>query len=165
MQIQFENITDKQINELKDIYNYYVLNTNCNLHEKPLSEVEMKSILYFNDPRSGSFTIFLDSKIVGYVTLAKYRIHKAYKDTGEVAIYLDKNFLHKGIGKEALKFIEKIAIEKKYHTLVANISSDNITSIKLFETFGYNKSAHFKEVAKKFGNYLDICSYQKIINE
>ena len=163
MQIRFENIIDEHINELMAIYNYYVVNTTCTLHEEPLSEVNMKNILYFNDIRSGAFTILLDNRIVGYITLAKHKIREAYKDTGEVAIYLDKNFLHRGIGKEALKFMEKFAIEKEYHTLIATICSDNVISIKLFESFDYKKCAHFKEVAKKFGNYLDIDSYQKIL--
>ena len=163
MQIRFENVTNNHIDELKDIYNYYVLNTTYTFHEEPLSDAEMKNNLYFNDPRNGALTIMLDNKIVGYVTLAKHKIREAYKDTGEISIYLHKNFLHLGIGKEALKFIEKVAIDKKYHTLIATIALGNINSIKLFESSGYKKCAHFKEVAKKFGKYLDVCSYQKMI--
>ena len=163
MQIRFENVTDEHINEHIAIYNYYVVNTTYTLFEEPLNGFGMKNILYFNDIRSGAFTILLDNRIVGHITLTKYKIREVYKDTGEVAIYLDKNFLHRGIGKEALKYIENFAIEKKYHTLIANISSDNTSSIKLFESFGYKKCAHFKEIAKKFGSYLDIDSYQKIL--
>ena len=162
MQLRFENITAEHLKELMAIYNYYVINTVYNLHEKPLSDVEMKNILYFNDTRSGAFTIMLDNRITGYITLTKHKIMEGYRDTGEIAIYLHKDFLHRGIGKEALKFMEKFAIEKKYHTLIATISSDNIGSIKLFETSSYRKCAHFKDVAQKFGNYIDVCSYQKV---
>jgi len=163
MQIRFENVIDEHINELMAIYNYYVVNTTYTLHEEPLSNVEMKNILYFHDIRSGAFTILLDNKMVGYITLTKHKNRCAYQDTGELAIYLDKNFLRRGIGKEALKFMEMFAVEKKYHTLIANISSDNTNSIKLFESFGYQQCAHFKEIAKKFGIYLDINSYQKML--
>jgi len=163
-QLQFKNVTDEHINELASIYNYYVINTVFTLHEEPLSDAAMKNILCFKDARSGGFTVLLDSRIAGYISLTKHKIREAYRDTGEIALYLHKDFLRKGIGREALKFIERFAAEKKYHTLIAAVSSDNSGSIKLFESSGYTKCAHFKEVAKKFGSYLDICSYQKIIS-
>lgn len=33
----------------------------------------------------------------------------------------------------------------------------------MFERLGYEKSAHFKEIGNKFGRWLDIASYQKIL--
>ena len=160
---KFEEVRPAHLSALLNIYNYYISYSTSTFHEKELNIDEMKNILFFNDSRHKAFSVFIEDQIVGYVVLARHKMREAYNATGEIAIYIHKDYRHRGCGKEALQFIEKFAREKEFHVLIATICADNSDSINLFELFKYQKCAHFKEVGKKFGKILDVVSYQKIL--
>lgn len=88
---------------------------------------------------------------------------EAYDSTAEATVYLKPGFTGKGIGNLAVKFIEEYALTQGFHALIALICGENTESIKVFEKNGYEKCAHYKEVGKKFGQWLDVVAYQKII--
>ena len=48
---------------------------------------------------------------------------------------------------------------------MASIFGENVASIRLFEKLGYKKYAHYREVGEKFGRFLDIVDYQKILED
>jgi phosphinothricin acetyltransferase len=80
-----------------------------------------------------------------------------------VTIYLKPEYTGKGVGSRALEFLEKVAVEKKFHVLLAIICGENEQSINLFMRRGFEKCGHYREVGRKFGRLLDVVSYQKII--
>ncbi|HEX3006597.1 MAG TPA: GNAT family N-acetyltransferase, partial [Bacteroidales bacterium] len=102
--------------------------------------------------------------VVGYVILGYYKPRQAYDFTSEVTIYLHPEQTGKGIGNQAMEFIEKIARERKFHALLGVICSENEASIRLFKKFGYWECANFKEVGLKYGRLLDVVVYEKILN-
>jgi phosphinothricin acetyltransferase len=69
----------------------------------------------------------------------------------------------RGLGGRGAQFIEDVAKSNGIHVLVATICGENEASIRLFERNGYEKCAHFREVGKKFGRWLDVVAYQKIL--
>ncbi|WP_138754112.1 GNAT family N-acetyltransferase [Paenibacillus sinopodophylli] len=69
----------------------------------------------------------------------------------------------KKVGTAAVQFLEAKARELGFHVLIATICTENERSISLFERLGDEKAAQFKEIGQKFGRWLNIASYQKII--
>jgi len=161
--IRFETIKDEHMPIVMEIYNYYILNSTATFHAHVFDISEMKELLFFDTPKYKTFVIFADDEICGYVYLAQYRKREAYDRTAEVTVYLNPNYLGKGIGVLAVKHIEDFAKQKDIHVLIATICGENIKSICLFERSGYVKCAHYKEVGIKFGRLLDIVAYQKIL--
>ncbi|NJK94712.1 MAG: N-acetyltransferase [Bacteroidales bacterium] len=162
--IKFTPVEEKHIEEIKDIYNYYVQNTTVTFHAELLDNLEMREILFFKNSRFSSYAILLpDDKIAGYLILGYYKPRQAYDYTAEVTVYLHPDYTGKGIGNKAMKFIEEIAHEKKFHALLGVICSENVSSINLFKKFGYWECAHFREVGLKYGRLLDVVVYEKIL--
>ncbi len=161
--IRFEEIKEVYIDEILRIYTYYVLNTVSTFHICPPTRAEMKNLVFFANPKYKTFVIFANDIICGYVLITQHKKREAYDTTGEVTIYLDPDFKGKGIGSLALKYIEDYAVSQEFHGLVASICGQNTASIKLFEKNGYHKCAHYREIGKKFGQWLDIVAYQKIV--
>lgn len=159
----FEKVKEEHLQEILDIYTYYVLNTTATFHEKPITVEEMKELVFFEDPRYEAYVIKDGTRICGYVILTQYKKREAYDNTGQVTVYLKKDCISKGIGIYALNYIETIAKNKEFHVLIAVICGENEKSIRLFERNGYEKCAHYKEVGKKFGRWLDVVAYQKIL--
>jgi len=100
---------------------------------------------------------------VGWVILARYKPREAYDGSAEVTIYLDPQYPRRGVGSAALTFIEKTARDRQFHNLLAIICGENTGSIRLFEKHGYSKCAHYHQVGQKFGRWLDVVSYEKLL--
>jgi phosphinothricin acetyltransferase len=159
----FEEIKEEHLQEVADIYNYYVEHTTVSFHTEPLNLEEMReavmkvSSLYF------TYIIQHNGTMIGYVLLTQHKNKQAYDTCAEVTIYLKPGSVGHGVGSIALTFIEEKARERGFHVLVATICKENERSASLFEKHGYVQCAHFKEVGFKFDRWLDIVSYQKII--
>jgi L-amino acid N-acyltransferase YncA len=164
LELTYKEIEDKHLQDVLDIYNYYVINTTVSFHTEPISLNEIKQSVIFDKLIYKSFLILKDDNITGYVLINQHKKKQAYDVSGEVTIYLKPEYVGQGIGGKALKFIENFAKDKGFHVLIATICQENDKSKYLFEKNGYNQCAHFKEVGYKFGRRLDIVSYQKILN-
>lgn len=159
----FEEIKEVHLAEVQDIYNYYVVNTTVSFHTEPQSLAEMRRSVLNGDPRFKSYAILQENEMIGYVLITRHKNKQAYDTSGEISVYLKPGNEGKGLGGKALRFIEEEASRLGFHVLVATVCADNESSRRLFLKHGYEQSALFKEIGCKFGKWLDIVSYQKVI--
>ena len=162
--IKFEEVRNEHLPKLLDIYNYYVVNSTATFHTHLLSIKEMKELVMFDSERYRTFVIIVGDEVCGYVILTVHSKREAYRQTADVTVYLKHDYTGRGIGSSAIKYIEDFARLKGFHVLIAGICGENSNSIALFESNGYDKCAHYKEVGFKFGRLLDVVYYQKIIS-
>ncbi|WP_458118828.1 N-acetyltransferase family protein [Paenibacillus sp. Z6-24] len=166
--IQFETVQEQHLPSILSIYNYYVLHTTVSFHTEPLSLEQMRTQL-MNVPSHYKSYIIRDNEapadIAGYILVTPHKSKQAYDTTAEVTIYLHPYHTGKGLGSQALRFLEEEASGSGFHVLVATVCTENVNSIRLFERHGYEKCAHFRQIGRKFDRWLDIASYQKIMEE
>ncbi len=160
----FEPITQEHIEEVRHIYSYYIEHTTATYHKKVISNQEMEKLVLFDNPKYESYVIKEEDVICGYVILAQFKVREAFDQTAEVTIYLKHGYEGKKIGTLAMGFVEERARAKELHVLIGLICGENTGSIALFEKCGYEKCAHYKEVGHKFGRWLDLVAYQKVLN-
>jgi len=159
----FKEFSAENIRDIAELYNYYIVNSTANFYLEPLDENEILKSFTSENPKYQPYIIFSEGVLCGYVMLCQFRKRNAYDDTAEISLYLKPGYTGKGIGSVALKFIEEKARLHKLHTILGVICGENTQSIRLFEKNGYTKCGHLKEVGVKFGRYLDVVTYQKII--
>lgn len=164
MTITFEAIKPQHLQQVLDIYSYYVLNTTATFHINPPSLEEMARMVFFDNPRYQTFVILEAEIVCGYVLVNQFKSREAYDRTAEVTIYLRPDYAGKGVGSQALQYIEKYAADQDIQVLVAVISGDNQKSMDLFARNGYTKCAHYRQVGEKFGQLLDMVAFQKILS-
>lgn len=161
--ITWEEIRPEHLPEVLTIYNYYVENSTATFHTRPLTEEEMRGIVFFNDPKHRTFVILSGGSVCGYVLLTRFKAREAYDSTAEVTIYLRHGCERKGLGSRSIRFIEDYGKKQGFHSLMSVITGENEASIALFAGAGYEKCAHYREVGRKFDRYLDVVCYQKIL--
>lgn len=159
--LKFVPIQDTDFVVIKEIYDYYILNSTATFHIEPISINELKEYIFTNHLLYKSFLIYYKNEIAGYCYYTYFKKRQAYDRTSEVTLYLKPPFHHIGIGKAALRFMETEADKSKIKNFIAVISETNYASIKLFEKEGYIKCAHYRQVGEKFGQILDVFAYQK----
>jgi phosphinothricin acetyltransferase len=163
MNIEFEEIKDEDLGEVKEIYDWYVAHTTATFHTEPVEIAQLKEFIHVGHPKYKSYLIRVDKEITGYCYVSSHKSRQAYDRTGEITIYLKPDSRKKGIGKVALNYLETIAKGKGLKNLIGVITGDNAESIALFERSGYVKCAHFRNVGEKFNRVLDVVAYQKEI--
>ncbi|MFD2614249.1 GNAT family N-acetyltransferase [Paenibacillus gansuensis] len=164
-EVQFVTVQEHHLPVLLDIYNHYVRHTTVSFHTEPLDLEEFSSSVIAENPRFQTFVIESKQTIIGYVLTAQHKKKQAYDSTAEVTLYLDPGCLGRGVGTEALHYIEQAARRQQFHSLIATVCVENERSIRLFERQGYVRCALFREVGSKFGRRLDIASYQKLLRD
>lgn len=79
----------------------------------------------------------------------------------EISIFVEPDYQGKGIGKYSLLLFERLLKEKyKLNTLVAEMTSDNIESIKMFSNNGYVETNESREVPIN-NVYVKVTKYIK----
>ncbi len=164
MKIELVELNDDDFEVVKEIYDYYVLNSTATFHTQLVAIEELKRVILISHPKYKSFLIKTIGEICGYCYLSQYKNRQAYDRTAEITIYLKNQFTGMGIGKATVQELEEIAKHNNIKVLIGIITGDNLVSINLFEKCGYQKCAHFREVGEKFNKLLDVVAYQKIIN-
>ena len=163
--MQMTEMKERHLPKVLAIYNYYVVNTTISFHTEPLSLDEMQQNTWNGHPRFKSYVMEEAGGMIGYALLAQHKNKQAYDVTAEITIYISPDHVGRQLGAEAVGFLEEQARQLGFHALVATICTENERSIRLFERLGYEKSAYFREVGRKFDRWLDVVSYQKIIGE
>ena len=163
MNIQFKILKEKDLTEVKKIYDWYIANTTVTFHTQSVSVEELKEFIHIDHPRYKSYLIFCDNKMAGYCYLSCYKNREAYDKTAEIAIYLKQKYCQKGIGKMAFRHLEEEARKTGLTNLIGNVTGENHGSLALFEKSGYTKCGHFKNIGEKFNRQLDVISFQKEI--
>lgn len=161
--ISFEKMKDEYIPDIRDIYNYYIVNSTATFHTKELSAEGIRGIVYTGDPRFPSFALLDGESVCGYCILTQFKKREAYDSTAEVTVYLKPGYTGRGLGKRAICYLEDVARKNGFHVLLSVICGENVQSTGLFNKLGYSQCAHYREIGMKFGRLLDVICYQKII--
>lgn len=163
MSLKLIDIQDVDFDVVKEVYDYYVVNSTATFHLFPISEQDLKETIWVGHPKCKSYLVEYEGEKIGYCYLAPFNKKQAYDHTAEVTIYIKTDFTGRGIGKSVLDKLEVIAKLNGIKVLVGLITGENLVSIKLFEKCGYEQCAFFKQVGKKFNKILDVVAYQKIL--
>lgn len=157
----FSPVAERHLDAIREIYDYYILNTTATFHDRPISLPELREFLYIGDPRYPSFVLEDNGEIIGYCFLTRYKKRQSYDRTAEISIYLRPEYTNRGIGRIALGHLEDAARRAEIRVLVGTLCGENQASIRLLEQAGYSRCACLRHVGEKFGRVLDVVMYQK----
>jgi phosphinothricin acetyltransferase len=162
-ELSFVEYTEAYLEAVLRTYNYYIEHTTYSFDLEPFTAEQMRQVVVPLSESYRTFVILVEGHYAGYVLITQHKKKPAYNVTGELTLYLDPEQTGRGIGPRAVSFMEDVARKLRFHSLVATICGENEGSIRLFKRQGYECVSHFKEVGYKFGRWLDVVSYQKII--
>src|SRR5215208_4264389 len=163
--IIFKEANLDDLNSVLDLYNYYILNTTATFDYEKITLEELQARLSYHNKKYKTFLVCdkLDQSMIGFCFLTQFRKKPAYDKSAEIGIYLQPEKTGRSLGHTIIEFLEDYARENQIEVIVASISGENTNSIKLFNRLGYDKCAHYKNIAVKFNRRLDLIYYEKIL--
>ena len=146
------------------IYNHYILNTVVTFEEQAVSGPDMAARIDRVFAASLPYLVVEhDRDVVGYAYAGRWHDRSAYRNSVETTIYLDSNRLGKGIGRALYQTLLDRLVEKGLHVAIGGIAIPNPGSIALHEKLGFRKVAHYAEVGFKFGKWVDVGYWQRML--
>lgn len=97
-----------------------------------------------------------DGVIAGWLSFQSFYGRPAYVSTAELSIYIAPAFHRCGLGKQLLAKAIHESPNLGLKTLLGFIFAHNQPSLKLFETFGFQKWGHLPQVADLDGVERDL---------
>ena len=156
--------TASDLPAINDIYNHYVLHCTCTYQTEPETLAARRA--WFEEHSPDRFPVIvaeIHSRIVGWGSLSRFRPRAAYFPTAEPSVYIDREFLGRGLGRVLLVDLIARARAAGFHSLIGGSSADQPASIALQESLGFTRVAHLKEVGCKFGRWLDVVYLQLML--
>jgi L-amino acid N-acyltransferase YncA len=102
-------------------------------------------------------------ELMGFASYGQFRERPAYKYTVEHSVYVDVRFRGRGVGRALLAAAIDAAGRQDYHVMVGGIDASNGVSIRLHESLGFTHCGTVRQSGFKFGRWLDLALYQKIL--
>lgn len=155
---------EQDIPFLLDIYNEAILNGTATFDLEPKTLEDRTQWFYDHNGTHPLLVYEKYGKAIAYASLSTYREKKAFDGSVELSIYIHKDYRGFGIGKQLMEAILELARGiDEIHTVISVITGGNEASDKLHEKFGFTYCGQVKEAGYKFGQYLDINTYQIMV--
>ncbi|MEH1783242.1 MAG: N-acetyltransferase family protein [Nostoc sp.] len=117
-----------------------------------LELVSVESRLAWFKGRSPSqrplWVIEVEGVIAGWLSFQSFYGRPAYTKTAEISIYIAPNFHRCGLGRQLLAQAINESPTLGLKSLVCFIFAHNQPSLKLFETFGFERWGHLPNIAE-----------------
>lgn len=164
--IRVRNAGTDDLPAMLAIYNEIVANTTAIYNDKPSSLDERREWLRVR--RGGGWPVLAamrGDELVGYASFAEFRgAWPGYLHSVEHSVYVRADCRHQGIGSALVRSLLPLAAALDKHVMIGGIDAANEGSLRLHERLGFQRVAHFREVGRKFGRWLDLVFVQRFVD-
>lgn len=102
-----------------------------------------------------------NNEAIGWCALKAVSKRECFKGVAEVSIYLDQNYIGKGLGTFLLKKLILDSENHGYWTLQVNIFPENEASIKFHLKNGFRTVGICEKVGKLHGKWKDVVMLER----
>jgi len=107
----------------------------------------------------------VDGTLVGYAYASKWHQRSAYRYCVESSVYLKHTERGCGYGTALYQELLRRITGNNCHVVIGGVALPNPASVRLHEKLGFTQAAHYREVGRKFGKWIDVAYWQKILPE
>jgi len=151
--------------QIAEIYNYYIDNSHATFETERIDAAEM--LRRMEETWTAAYPFLVcesDNNIVGYAYGRRYRPRFAYLHSIEVSVYVKQGSERQNIGTLLYEHLIREIRQRNFHAVIGGISLPNDASVRLHEKLGFEKVAHFREVGRKFGRWIDVGYWELLLD-
>ena len=146
------------------IYNPVVLSGTASFEIEPVSAETMAQRI--RACRSDGYDWLVaesDNAVIGYAYSGRWMARDAYRHTVQVSVYVAKDAHGRGVGRTLYDALFERLRAGDFHSVIGIITLPNPASIRLHEHYGLTQVAHYREVGRKFGQWIDVGQWQGML--
>lgn len=103
------------------------------------------------------------SALLGYAYATPWRSRRGYRYSVEVTVYVTPAAHRRGVGRALYASLFERLSGAGYHAAMAGIALPNPASVALHEAMGMTQVAHFRETGFKFGRWVDVGYWERVL--
>lgn len=145
------------------IYNHYVTRTIVTFEEQPVTSAEMQSRMVAVLEKLPWLVIEHDGDIAGYAYASPWKSRVGYRFAVESSIYLAPTHVGRGFGSALYQSLLDDLRARNIHCVIGGAALPNPASAALHEKLGFTQVAHFRENGFKFGRWIDVAYWQRLL--
>jgi L-amino acid N-acyltransferase len=163
--MQLRDAVEDDIPGILSIYNDVIATSTAIYAEKAVALDERVS--WFRHRRQRGYPVLVatdDSGVTGFISFGDFRAWPCYLHSVEHSVHVRADRRRRGVGRSLIEALIPKACALGKHILIAGIDADNIGSLTLHESLGFEQVAHFREVGRKFDRWLDLVFMQRFLD-
>lgn len=146
------------------IYNHYIVHTIVTFEEEVVNEIEMADRIRDTLAAGLPWIVALhDGRVAGYGYLSRWKSRCSYRYSVEASVYLDHSATRRGHGTAIYQHLIDAARTLGMHAVIGGVSLPNPGSQRMHEKLGFEKIAHFREVGRKFDQWIDVGYWELLL--
>lgn len=145
------------------IYNHYVTGTIVTFEEQPVAASEMQSRMRAVLGKLPWLVLESDGTVAGYAYASPWKARTGYRFAVESSIYLAPAQVGRGFGSALYGSLLEHLQTRNIHCVIGGAALPNPASAALHEKLGFVKVAHFRENGFKFGRWIDVAYWQRML--
>ena len=161
--MQIREAEDKDLPEIQAIYAHHVLHGTGTFDEAPPSVEAMTAYFRKVISTDGCWLVAVDATgVLGYAYYAQFRERTAYRFCVEDSIYVREDVRGQGVGKALVARLIDDATKRGKRQMIAVIGdSENVGSIGVHASLGFQMVGTMRAVGVKFGRWVDVVTMQR----
>lgn len=163
---EIREATSVDLPDIREIYNYYVLNSVVTFDEDQMTLKEWKQKFAYLEKLKMPFIVAVSpgQQVLGYALVTPWKQKRAYRYTVENSIYLRAASTGKGLGKALMQELMSRSEAAGLKEIIAVIADGGAeASLKLHEDFGFKEIGRMGRVGFKFDRWLGTVLLQKAL--
>jgi L-amino acid N-acyltransferase YncA len=156
--------TRENLPGILEIYNEVIRTTTAVYSDREVTLEDREK--WLDAKRGAGFPVLVaadSSGVVGFGTFGEFRAWPCYRLSVEHSVHVRADFRRRGAGRALVLALIDAAGAAGKHVMIAGIDAENVNSISLHESLGFEVVGHFREVGRKFGRWLDLKFMQRFI--
>jgi len=157
---------EADVDAILEIYNEVIANSTAVYATEPVPLSERLS--WFKERRARGYPVLVATKgsvVVGFASFGEWRgAWHGFRYTVEHSVHVRADERGRGVGFDLVEALFPYARARNVHVMVGGIDAANLDSIRFHERLGFRRVAHFHEVGRKFGRWLDLVFMQRMVD-
>jgi phosphinothricin acetyltransferase len=161
--MQIRDAAEHDLPSILAIYNHVIATSNAIYTETPATLDDRRAWLAAR--RAASFPVLVadDAGIVGFASFGDFRPWPGYALTVEHSVYVHDVAHRRGVGTALVQGLIGEAQRRGKHVMIGGIDAANAASIGMHRKLGFTEAGCLREVARKFGRWLDLVLMQRML--
>jgi L-amino acid N-acyltransferase YncA len=163
MRVKIRNACLEDADAIAEIYNHAIADGNATFDTFPVSGNRYASF-FERDDRASLLVAVSKNQVVGWASISPISDRWAYRYTCLGSFFVHRRFRGKGVGNALKGAQTEEAARLGYHSLIVEVLSTNLISIRLNLTFGFRIVGESWEAGYRDGKWIGLVIMQKMLN-
>lgn len=148
---------------VRAIFNHWIEHSTASFRTAPDTDEQTRAWFAGRGPEHPVLVAEEAGEVLAWASLNPHKPANGYRHTVEMSVYVRPDALGRGLGRRLAAELLARAAASGLHAVLGGVCTEQDASRRMLESLGFAKVAHLREVGFKFGRWLDVAYFEKVL--